>query len=118
MRLRNLTFGTKILFSFAALAAMLALTAVYGFRAVGSLQSALDQSAGITTRRIQVVGAVDIAISNMAASQRRLILYTYAKDPARATEAKDLFHRSQEQLQKAVADLRPLLVADESQQAA
>src|SRR5882672_2361184 len=98
MRLRNLTFGTKILFSFATLASMLALTAVYGFRAVGSLQGALEQSTGITTRRIQLVGEVNLAVSNMAASQRRLILYTYAKDPARATEAKDLFRRSQEQL--------------------
>jgi methyl-accepting chemotaxis protein len=112
MRFGNLTFGTKILLSFAAVAAMLALAAAFGWRAVGSLQLALQSVTSNGAGKIQMAAALNTAVSDMAAGQRGLILFTYAKDPARAAEAKDLSRRGQDHLQKAVAGLRPLLLSE------
>jgi len=116
MRFGNLTFGTRILLSFAVLAAVLGLAAAFGWRAVGSLQVALQSATSTVARKIQLAGALNAAVSDMAAGQRGLILFTYAKDPARAAEAKDLFRRGQDHWQKAVAGLRALPLSEDDTQ--
>src|SRR3954466_2173234 len=98
MRFGNLTFGTKILLSFSVVAAMLALAAAFGWRAVGSLQLALENVTSTGAGKIQMAAALNTAVSDMAAGQRGLVLFTYAKDPGRAAEAKDLSRRAQDHL--------------------
>src|SRR4051812_42954251 len=112
MRFRGLTFGTKILLSFAGVTAMLALTAALGWRAVMSLETALDRSANVTSRKLQLAGAINSSVSDMSAGQLGQLLFSYTKDPARAAESKDLFQRAEEQLRNALAGIRPLLVTD------
>ena len=68
--------------------------------------------------KIQMAAALNTAVSDMAAGQRGLILFTYAKDAARAAEAKDLSRRGQDHLQKAVAGLRPLMLSEANTQSA
>ena len=57
MKRNTLAFGTKINCTFAALAAVLALTVWFGFHTAGSLSDSLENATGKTIRKIELAGA-------------------------------------------------------------
>jgi methyl-accepting chemotaxis protein len=113
MKRDNLTFGAKINCAFAALAVVLALTVWSGFHTAASLTDSLENATGKTQRKIELAGALDTAVSDMASSGRGLIMYTYAKDSNQCAVAKQLFRKSSESFRKSLGEISPLLVTEE-----
>lgn len=118
MKLDKLTFGTKINCTFAALASVLALIVCYGFHTMSTVQALLENATGKTTRKIELLGVLDAADSDMAAGQRGAILYAYAKEPNQAAAARTLFRESSSKFRSALAEMTPLLITQEGKRAA
>jgi hypothetical protein len=113
MKKTTLAFGTKINCSFAALAAVLALTVWFGFHTAGSLSDSLENATGKTLQKIELAGSLDTAVSDMATSGRGVIMFAYAKDSNQGAGSKELFRKSSESFRKALAEIGPLLVTEE-----
>jgi methyl-accepting chemotaxis protein/methyl-accepting chemotaxis protein-1 (serine sensor receptor) len=118
MKKNTIAFGTKISFTFAALAAVLALTVGFGFYSEGALSDSLDSVTGRTVRKIQLAGTLNTARCNMAVATRTTILYSFAKDPAQIAPARQLFQESSESFRKSLAEIVPLLTTEEGRQLA
>jgi methyl-accepting chemotaxis protein len=116
MKRDKLTFGAKINCTFAALAAVLALTVWYGFHTAGSLSDSLENATGKTLRKIELGGVLNAAESDMAVGQRGVLLFVYAKDPAQSIISKQLFRKSSESFRKALTEIGPLLITEEGKQ--
>ena len=113
MKKDSLAFSTKINCTFAALAAVLAVTVWFGFHTAGSLSNSLENATGKTMRKIVLAGRLDTAISDMAAGGRGVILFTYAKDSNQGAASKELFRKSSETFRATLAEIGPLLVTEE-----
>ena len=116
MRLSSLTIGVKIGACVGALTLALALTCWLGLRTIGALGASYDNTAKSTARKIELAGAINTAESDMAVGQRGLVVGTYAKNPAYAEAARQLFEDSSTSLKKAIADIQPLLTTEEGRQ--
>jgi methyl-accepting chemotaxis protein len=113
MNRNTLAFSTKINCTFAALAAVLALTVWVSFHTAGSLSDALENATGKTLRKIELAGILDVSRSNMAAGQRGSIMFAYAKEAAQSSSARQVFRESSESFRKALAEIGPLLSTEE-----
>jgi methyl-accepting chemotaxis protein/methyl-accepting chemotaxis protein-1 (serine sensor receptor) len=116
MKRSTLTFGAKINCTFAALAAVLALTVWFGFYSEASLSDSLDTATGKTLRKIELAGQLNAAEADMAVGQRGAVMFTYAKDPSQSAVSRQLFRESSERFRKALAEVEPLLVTEEGKQ--
>jgi hypothetical protein len=94
MKRDSLTFGAKINCTFAALAAVLALTVWSGFYTMSTLRALLENATGKTTRKIELAGALNAAESDMAVGQRGVVIFTFIKDAGQANASKTLFPRA------------------------
>jgi hypothetical protein len=115
---KSLSLGTKVSLSAGALTLALLLTGWYGFRTISALNSSLKDTAQITCRKVQLAGIVNKAGSDMAAAQRAIVLYTYAKDPTQVAGARQVFQESSTKLRQTLTEVRPLLISPEAKQAA
>src|SRR3954462_14916218 len=102
MKTSRITFGAKFNYTFAALAAVLALTVGFGFHTQASLGEALENATGKTLRKIELAGSLDTTSSDMAVGQRGVVMFTYAKDPSQTASAKQLFHENSGKFRKAL----------------
>jgi methyl-accepting chemotaxis protein/methyl-accepting chemotaxis protein-1 (serine sensor receptor) len=93
------------------------LTCWLGLWTIGALGGAFDNTANSTARKMELAGVIDKAGSDMAAGQRGLILGVYAKNPAFAAAARQLFEESSTKLKQALADVQPLLTTEAGRQA-
>jgi methyl-accepting chemotaxis protein/methyl-accepting chemotaxis protein-1 (serine sensor receptor) len=118
MKRDTLTFGTKIYCTFAGLTALLTLAVWYGFHTTSTLQALLDNVTQKTTRKIELLGALDHASSDMAVAQRGAVLFVYAKEAREAAAARELFRKSSAALRSALGEMVPLLVTEEGKQTA
>jgi methyl-accepting chemotaxis protein/methyl-accepting chemotaxis protein-1 (serine sensor receptor) len=114
MKKNSLTFGAKINCTFAALAAVLALTIWCAFHTANALSDSLETAAGKTTRKIELLGILNTGRANMAAGQRGAVMFAYAKDSTQSASARQFFRESAESFRKALAELVPLLVTEEA----
>jgi methyl-accepting chemotaxis protein len=60
--------------------------------------------------KLDIVGQMNTAESDMAAGQRGLIMFTYAKNAAAAAAAETLFQDSSGRVQRYLVELRPLII--------
>ena len=105
MKRDGLTLGTKIYCTFAALTAVLALTAWFGFHTESTLSNALNLATGKTQRKIELAGDLDTAKSDMAIATRNTIVFTYAKNSGQVAVSKADFQRAAERVRKALSEL-------------
>ena len=89
MKRRSLTLGLKIALSTGTLVAVLLLLAADGLRSISLLRDSFNEVADKTTRQLILAGKINAAESDMAAAQRGVVLFTYAKDPANAAPARN-----------------------------
>ncbi len=115
MKRDSITFGAKVNCTFAALAAVMAVTVWFAFHTAGSLAGSLDNTRK-TARKLELLGILNTAESDMAVGQRGAVLFTYAKDSSQANAASQLFRESSEKFRQALAELGPLLVTAEGRQ--
>src|SRR5579872_1358832 len=113
---RTITFGTKIALGTGTLAAALLSTALYGLHTISTLNDDFAVTVGQTVRKLQLAGIVNTASSDMAAGQRGMIMFTYAKNPALAASADQLFLQSSAKLQQAIAEMRPMAITEKGKQ--
>ena len=105
---RTWSLGAKLMAATATLGAITALVATLGYRAASYSLEVLNTT--ITqARKLELVGDINTAKSDMSAAQRGLIAFTYAKDTARAAAAESLFESARQRFTQALADVRPLL---------
>jgi methyl-accepting chemotaxis protein len=116
MKRDTLTFGAKITCTFAALAAVMAITVWFSFHTAGSLSDSLETATGKTLRKIELAGILNAAEANMAVGHRGAVMFAYAKDSGQTTAARQLFRESSESFRKALAEVGPLLVTEEGKQ--
>jgi methyl-accepting chemotaxis protein len=109
----SLSFASKINLSIAGLSAALLLTAGFGWHRVGSLETAMEHATANTTRQIQLSGALYAAASGMSAGQRGVIVFAASKDSERSAQARDLFRRNRELMEKSLAAIRPMQANEE-----
>src|SRR5690349_21825313 len=96
------TIGKKLTISCAATLALMIVMSVGSLNSIGNLNTELENATRGTARRIQLGGIMDVAGSDMLAGQRGLLLFTYAKDPAKSEAARKLFHTAADRWQKAL----------------
>jgi methyl-accepting chemotaxis protein/methyl-accepting chemotaxis protein-1 (serine sensor receptor) len=113
MRHTNLTLGARIALTTGLLAAMLVLMAGYGFYAIAAIDGSFETTANSTSRKAVLTGELAQAVSDMVAGQRGLLAFTYAKDPALQSNARQLFQNGVSQAQASLAEMRPLVTTDE-----
>ena len=116
MKRNTLAFGTKINFTFAALAAVLALAVGFGFYTAGALSNSLEHATGRTLRKIELAGVLNTARSNLAVGTRSIVLFTFAKEPGQVLAAKQTFNENAELFQKAIEEINSLLTTEEGKQ--
>jgi methyl-accepting chemotaxis protein/methyl-accepting chemotaxis protein-1 (serine sensor receptor) len=110
MNHKTLTIGAKTALGTGLLVAMLSIMAWSSLHTIDTFSESLDVVAGKTVRKIELAGLMNWAQAEMAAGQRGLVLFTYAKSPDRVSAAKASFERSSSELRKALTEIRPLLV--------
>jgi methyl-accepting chemotaxis protein len=116
MRGMRLTVGAKMAIGTGTLATALVITAWYGLHTIGALNGAFSETAGRTARKLELAGIVKGAEADMAAGQRGLILFTYAKAADRAAVADQLFQDASNRIELAIAELRPLATTERGKQ--
>src|SRR5689334_8519287 len=110
------TFAARMGVSTGILGLAVVLLAGLGYRELGIMDKVLRQTVEVNARKDELMGKLDAAKSDMAVSQRGVILFTYAKNPAAVSEADALFQEASQRCQRALADVRPLLVTDRGKQ--
>jgi methyl-accepting chemotaxis protein len=112
MKQRTFTLGAKLGVSTGILVLVTIALAAVGLRSLGSADDILHRTIDMNARKVKLAGAMNTAESNMAAGQRGIVLFTYAKNPAAIAASETLFQESSARIQRAVAEIRPLLVTD------
>jgi methyl-accepting chemotaxis protein/methyl-accepting chemotaxis protein-1 (serine sensor receptor) len=101
-----------------ALVVALVITACHGLYSMGAVNDMFSDTAGRTSRKLELAGILKGAESDMAVAQRGMVLFTYAKDPGRVAVAEQLFQDGSARFQQALAEMRPLLVTEAGKQVA
>lgn len=117
MRYDKLTLSTKMAVTTGALAGLLVLMAWYSLYALGTINDSFENTANKTTRKVVLIGNLGQSVSDMAAAQRGLLMFAYAKDPALQTAARELFQTSHASVETTLSEMQPLLVTDEGRRA-
>jgi len=112
MKQRTFTLGAKLGVSTGILVLVTICLAVVGFHSLGSADDILHRTIEINARKVTLAGAMNKAESDMAAGQRGIILFTYAKNPAATTASETVFQDGNVRFQRALAEFRPLTVTD------
>ncbi len=85
----------------------------YSLKAIGNLSDDLDRAINKTTKKIELVDAVSMARSDLLASQRGIVMFTFSKSDTGVEGAKRLFESAAGRWSASLSELRPLLVSDE-----
>jgi len=102
--------------SFGAILAVLVLLSGASLSAISSLKSRFDTTVDKTARKIVLADNINTAVSNMLATQRGLIVMTFARDFERTGTARELFRKNVDVINKSLDELRPLVVLPEVRQ--
>jgi methyl-accepting chemotaxis protein/methyl-accepting chemotaxis protein-1 (serine sensor receptor) len=111
-----MTIGKKLTGSFVVMLLVTLVLGVYSLTTITKLSDNLDTAINKTTKKIELVGTLTTARSDMLAAQRGIIMYTFAKDAGGAERAKQLLQASGERWSAALAEIRPLLVTADATQ--
>lgn len=109
----RMTVGKKLVTSTAA---MLVLTLILGLAAVTTidrLSERLDEAVNSTTKKIELINALNVAKSDMLAAQRGVVMFSFGKDEAGVQRANVLFSSAVDRWSSSIAALRPLLETEE-----
>jgi methyl-accepting chemotaxis protein/methyl-accepting chemotaxis protein-1 (serine sensor receptor) len=104
--------GTKLMLCFGAMAAAVGGLG-YAYKvSVAELSADLDVSANQTARKTELAGIIRIAIAEMRAGQRGVILFSMQKNAAKVQMATAAFDRNVSAIQSSLAEVTPMLVTE------
>ena len=112
----QITIGKKLMWAFGATLALTLGLAYSALSSVTSLGKELDTTGNVTARKSQIAGELAVNAANMSRGQRGLVSFAALKDTARAETAKQQFYSSASEIQKLLAELRPLLHVERARQ--
>jgi methyl-accepting chemotaxis protein/methyl-accepting chemotaxis protein-1 (serine sensor receptor) len=113
----QMTIGKKLMLAFGIMLALVIGLGYSSLSSVGNLAAELDKSANKTAKKTEMAGQMHVAVIEMRAGQRGLILFSMMKEPAKAQSARQAFQTASAHLEKLVADIRPLLSSDRGREA-
>jgi methyl-accepting chemotaxis protein/methyl-accepting chemotaxis protein-1 (serine sensor receptor) len=108
-----MTIGKKLTITVGAMLALALILGVTSIRSIGQLADNLDTATNKTAKKLQLTGRIRGAIGDMTAGQRGFLLYTYAKRPAGATAATQMFQAAGEIWAQNMQEMRPMLATAE-----
>jgi methyl-accepting chemotaxis protein/methyl-accepting chemotaxis protein-1 (serine sensor receptor) len=112
----QMTIGKKLMLAFCALLA-LTLGLAYSFlTSVSSLGKELGSIATVTARKLEIAEELKVSITGLSKAQRGLILFSMLKDSAHAGTADQQFHDDAANVDKLIAEIRPLLSTERGRQ--
>ncbi len=110
----TMTIGRKLTASFAAMLVVTLALGLYSLRAISNLSAELDTAINQTTKKIELVDAVNVARTDFLSSQRGIVMFTFGKSDAGVDLVKRQYESASGRWSAALAELRPLLVTDEA----
>ena len=111
-----MTLGKKFAFGFGALFAMMALQAVATLTVTSKLSASLDKAGNVNQKKLECIGEMDSARSEMLSGVRGLTMFSYAKVPEGFERSRRQFQTGAESMAQAIAGLRPLVATTEGKQ--
>jgi methyl-accepting chemotaxis protein len=95
---------------------VIVLLAVVGLRQLSVMEAVLHRTVDVNARKVELAGILNSAESDMAVGQRGVILFTFAKNPGAAAAGDALFQENSAKFQRALAEIRPLVVTDRAKE--
>jgi methyl-accepting chemotaxis protein/methyl-accepting chemotaxis protein-1 (serine sensor receptor) len=111
-----MTVGKKLMLSVGAMMALVLVLAYSTLSSLDGLGQNLHTVITKTTKKVDLIGEVNVGISNMSRAQRGLVLYSMLKDPSKAEEVGKPFLTTADAIDKQLAELRPLIVVERGRQ--
>jgi methyl-accepting chemotaxis protein/methyl-accepting chemotaxis protein-1 (serine sensor receptor) len=112
----QMTIGKKLMLAFGVLLALVLGLAYSSLSAIGSLGKELDSTVNVGAKKTELIGKIDTATSDMRVGQRGLALFSMLKDSAKAEASNQMYLTNAATIEKAAAEVRPLLVTDRAKQ--
>src|SRR5579872_6556214 len=113
----RMTIGRKLMLSFGGMLSLVLGLGYSSLSSIGTLSQELDTAANKTAVKTQLTGKMQVAITNMRAGQRGLILFSMLKEPAKIEMAREAFGTAATRLDKLLTDIRPLLLTSTGKKA-
>jgi methyl-accepting chemotaxis protein/methyl-accepting chemotaxis protein-1 (serine sensor receptor) len=110
MKNRTLTLGAKLAIATGTLGAVIVLLAAVGTTSLGKAEATLGHTVEINARKLDLSGKLNREEANMAAAQRGVVLFGYARNPANAAASEALFQESASRFQQHLREVRPMLI--------
>lgn len=102
--MKNWTMGPKLMSGAAALVVLAAVLGLAWVNSIGKLRDAFDQAADKTAKKVYWAGLLDSTTTRLYRAQRGVVLYTLAKRPSNADNARQEFGTTSNQLQKLIQE--------------
>jgi methyl-accepting chemotaxis protein/methyl-accepting chemotaxis protein-1 (serine sensor receptor) len=116
MKRQNWTFGAKVAAGTVMLLVVLVSSGILDYRTLTRSADLLDRTTNTMARKLELASVLNEAGSDMSDSGNRMVVASYAKDPAGLTAQEAAFDNSRERFQRALSDFRPLLSTEEGRQ--
>ncbi len=112
----NVTIGTKLMTGTAAMFTLAAVAGISGLMSQRAFKKQADVLSGATIRKVLLANTIAMANSEMISTQRGIILASFAKDESELASYQEAFKQNFDLMQKSVAEIRPLIVREESKE--
>ena len=106
----------KVIFCFASILTMVVIQSVGSVHNLSLMQRSFDVAVDSTARKIWLAGDINMAVSDMIAADRGVLLYTHEKNAAGVEASKKLFVDRVVLIERDAAELKPLAASDEELQ--
>jgi methyl-accepting chemotaxis protein len=113
-----MTIGRKLVISVGSMMAVMAVMGITSLNSLKNLNNELITATTQSARRIQLMGLIDAAGSDMLAGMRGMVMFTFGKDRARVEKSKKQFYGAADTWQSALDEVRPLIIREEARQSA
>jgi len=113
----GMTVVKKLMAAYCAMLVLMLGLAYSTLSSVGSLGAELYTSTTATARKADLIGQIGLGIANMSRAQRGLVLYSLMKDSAKADEVVRPFMTAADNIDRALTELKPMLVTVRGKQA-
>ncbi len=110
----KMTIGRKLGLSFGVIVALLLVLSGSSLNTVGKLRTALEVDSAQSARKFELAGIINTAESDMAATERGMILLAVTKDTAGMAALDQDFQADVDELKRATREFRSLAKLAES----
>jgi methyl-accepting chemotaxis protein/methyl-accepting chemotaxis protein-1 (serine sensor receptor) len=109
MKKKTLTLGAKLGLCTGALGVIMVVMALLGLRSLATAEDILHRTVELNARKLKLSGDLNTAESDMAAGQRGIILFTYAKNAVGLSSSETIFQEANAKFERSFAEIQPLL---------